>query len=1054
MRKLLIPILVLLLFVSLSAQVRTGNIYGRAVDSEGTALPGVSVTLTGQYTAPLTTVTGPEGAFRFLSLPAASDYAVRLELTGFKTKIEENIVVVIGANVNLTVVMEVGTIEEAITVTAVSPVVDTKKTSVGQNVTQDVLQSLPSARDPWVVLQMAPGVIADRENVGGTESGMQSTMTGRGAGSYNNVWAMDGVVITDPSAIGASPSYYDFDAFEEMQITVGGADVTVQTGGIALNLVTRRGGNRVSLGGRFYYTDGAKFQSSNLTDAHKDAGLVRTNKIRMITDYGFNLGAPLVRDKAWFWGSFGVQDIQTTTVQNVPFDTLLTNFAAKVNLQLIPANRFEAFIHAGKKEMWGRDSSPTFLPGRYQTGAYHFGSPIIKIQDEHMFGDSLFLSAKYSWSNSGFQLIPMNDLKRENWMFFDQRQWTWLNGWTHYDVDRPHTQAELSASYFNDTLFGVSHEIKVGALYSSRAEIGGTYRSGNVRVWGNWRPTDLMIDLDGDGVRDRPPDNWYQLTYNRALDRRYYVDSYAGYLSDTISFGRFNLMLGVRYDHQIPYIKGFTIDAVQKEHKTWMEKVNAATMTALDNLLPGVEVPNIKATASDGSAYAWRVLSPRIGLVWDVTGDGKTLAKLNLARYGDFMGVWEASYWQPGGTGGWVNLWWNDADNNGVMDFTELHWLYRRGAGPTWSPYRIFDDAGNFIGDTVDAGGLYFDGYDPLNPINLTDPYTSLDKKAGSTRTSEILLTLEREVLPDFALAVNATFKRFDKFSWDLKYFPDGEISNPDWYVSAGTVPALLPIPGATPGTIDYLDTKDAANNPYYYQTTASTAYSPWRMRVPRPNRHSDFYSLDLIFNKRLSNKWMLNGSFTLQTQAAHFGEGSFHNPNNIWAYNKRLYAPLVGGAAGKINQYTWSRWLFKAGGLYQLPYGFNVSFQFNAREGWIIREFFTFYNDTLPNPASREFEIDLTPFGSDRLPMFHNLSLRLEKEIRVSDTGRIYLMADVFNALNSSMENRRYQKNHGTYYWYGPDHPDNSFSPDPLYYQLNEIINPRVIRFGVRFQF
>ncbi len=71
-----------------------------------------------------------------------------------------------------------------------------------------------------------------------------------------NVWAMDGMVITDPAAIGASPTYYDFDAFEEMNITVGGADVTVQTGGIALNMVTRRGGNRVSLGGRFYLTDG------------------------------------------------------------------------------------------------------------------------------------------------------------------------------------------------------------------------------------------------------------------------------------------------------------------------------------------------------------------------------------------------------------------------------------------------------------------------------------------------------------------------------------------------------------------------------------------------------------------------------------------------------------------------------------------------------------------------------------------------------------------------------------------------------------------------------
>ena len=399
MRKFLILTLILLFSVSLSAQVRTGNIYGRVVDTEDNPLPGVTVTLSGMYTAPVTAVTLAEGTFRFLSLPPASDYAVRLELIGFQTKIEENIIVTVGGNANLTITMEMGAVEEEITVTAISPVVDTKKTSVGTNVTQDILQSLPSARDPWVVLQMAPGVIADRENVGGTESGMQSTMTARGTSNYNsNVWAMDGVVITDPAAIGASPSYYDFDAFEEMQITIGGADVTVQTGGIALNLVTRRGGNRVSLGGRFYYTDGAKFQGENMTDAFREEGLQRTNRIRMIQDYGFNLGMPLLRDKAWFWGSFGVQDIQTDTADGNPFDTMLTNFAAKLNIQIIPQNRFEAFIHAGKKEMWGRSSSPTLPSGLYQGNAYHFGSPIIKFQDEHMFGDSLFLSAKYSLS--------------------------------------------------------------------------------------------------------------------------------------------------------------------------------------------------------------------------------------------------------------------------------------------------------------------------------------------------------------------------------------------------------------------------------------------------------------------------------------------------------------------------------------------------------------------------------------------------------------------------------------------------------------------------------
>ncbi|MBN1273138.1 MAG: TonB-dependent receptor, partial [Candidatus Aminicenantes bacterium] len=379
MRKTLVILFVLLLSCTMMAQQRTGNIMGKVVDTDNTPLPGVTVTLTGALTAPMTSITSAEGVFRFISLPPARDYTVKAELEGFKAAIQENVIVVVGANVELTMVMEMGAIEEEVTVTAVTPVVDTKKTSVGTNVTQEILQELPTARDPWVILQMAPSVIVDRENVGGAESGQQSNYVARGAGTYdNNVWAMDGIVITDPAAIGASPSYYDFDAFEEMQITVGGADVTVQTGGIAMNMVTRRGGNKVTLGGRFYMTD-SKFQADHV-DAVEEYELDGVNKVNNNKDYGFNIGIPLVKDRAWFWGSFGVQDIKTTTVYGTKDDTLMTNMAAKLNIQIIPENRFEAFIHVGKKEKFGRSASAALPDGYMQGGRYHFGSPILKFQ--------------------------------------------------------------------------------------------------------------------------------------------------------------------------------------------------------------------------------------------------------------------------------------------------------------------------------------------------------------------------------------------------------------------------------------------------------------------------------------------------------------------------------------------------------------------------------------------------------------------------------------------------------------------------------------------------
>ena len=134
-----------------------------------------------------------------------------------------------------------------------------------------MLQSIPSARDPWVILQQTAGIAMDRENIGGNMSGQQSNYVSRGGNPTNNKWSLDGVDITDMAATGASPSYYDFDAFQEMTINTGGVDVTQQTGGVGINLVTKSGSDRFRGSGRYYDTDD-KFESNNITDDAAPAG--------------------------------------------------------------------------------------------------------------------------------------------------------------------------------------------------------------------------------------------------------------------------------------------------------------------------------------------------------------------------------------------------------------------------------------------------------------------------------------------------------------------------------------------------------------------------------------------------------------------------------------------------------------------------------------------------------------------------------------------------------------------------------------------------------------
>jgi Ca-activated chloride channel family protein len=113
--------------------------------------------------------------------------------------------------------------EDKITVIAESPLLDERRISTGATVTQKELEKIPTARDPWAVLQTTPGVLTDRVNVGGNESGQQSTYVGPGSGGDQAVWSIDGMVITDMKVIGNVPTYYDFDSFEEMQKTTPGA---------------------------------------------------------------------------------------------------------------------------------------------------------------------------------------------------------------------------------------------------------------------------------------------------------------------------------------------------------------------------------------------------------------------------------------------------------------------------------------------------------------------------------------------------------------------------------------------------------------------------------------------------------------------------------------------------------------------------------------------------------------------------------------------------------------------------------------------------------------
>jgi len=368
------------------ADSETGNLFGTAVDNNGEPLPGVTVTLTGPG-APMTQITNAEGQFRFLGLPPG-EYRLRAELDGFSPVEYPNVHIQTGRNTALEVSLTPA-IEETIVVTNESPLLDERRIGRGASVSQVELEKIPTARDPWAVLQSVPGVLTDRINVGGNETGQPSHVIGPGSESHNNVFAVDGVVITDFAVRGKSPNYYAFDTIEEMQVTTGGTDISLATGGVTLNMVTKRGTNAWRMSGRYALTDDAFRADPAVPSTPLDTGAIGNRDVEHVDDLGFEAGGPLVRDRLWIWGAYGRQNLDSVVLGGgnpVRDDTQLENFAAKLNGQLADGNSLSVLWSRSDKSKVGEGAG--FDRPAETTWHQTVPTDIFRVSDSHAFSSN------------------------------------------------------------------------------------------------------------------------------------------------------------------------------------------------------------------------------------------------------------------------------------------------------------------------------------------------------------------------------------------------------------------------------------------------------------------------------------------------------------------------------------------------------------------------------------------------------------------------------------------------------------------------------------------
>src|SRR5262245_49931253 len=238
----------------------TGSISGEVKDAQGGVLPGVTVTATSPaQIGALTAVTNEAGIYRFPAVPPG-EYKLSYELSGFQTFVREGVRITLGFNAQVNVSLNVATLQETVTVSGESPVIDTSATRLQTNFNQERLASIPNARDMWSLLATTPSVTLNRVDVGGATMGTQTTYFAYGYSGQNRP-LVEGINTTEGTS--AAGFYLDYGSFEEVFIGAAANSAEMPNPGVITQFVSKSGGNSPSIG--FYYDmEDEGLQSRNL----------------------------------------------------------------------------------------------------------------------------------------------------------------------------------------------------------------------------------------------------------------------------------------------------------------------------------------------------------------------------------------------------------------------------------------------------------------------------------------------------------------------------------------------------------------------------------------------------------------------------------------------------------------------------------------------------------------------------------------------------------------------------------------------------------------------
>ena len=589
------------------AQAATSNITGRATDSSGGALPGVTVSVTSPNLigGARTAVTDDQGLYRITLLPSGN-YTVKFELPGFTILNIEGVDLNLGTTMTINGKLEVASLQETVTVTSNAPTIDLEAAQVAVNWDQQKLDDIPYSRSLTGLVALIPGLYATSYDVGGSSFGTGSGPAARTFGrAGGNVVSYDGMIWDQ--------TYGDFGTYEEAQITTAAKGADAMNPGVTMNLVVKSGGNRFRGQGSANYQNG-DMQSNNVTEELLGRGYAPgTNKFTAYKDFYAEIGGPIIRDKLWFYashrdaqsGNFIPGFVRLSDRQQVEFFTKLQDPTGKITWQVSQNNKFEGMFQVGRKWQPYRSAS-RFVPleSSQNQDSFSLIGPSFKflsILSQRATFDASLQRGGYWWPD-----IPWTTDVRKSDITTTAVRGAFL------ETDRTPRRWQYGGTftYFAE-LFGKNHELKTGYLgwrnmvstenlgYPNQQQY--RYRS----VTGD---ASCNESANWDGCFARPDSVLVYDYPNITASGEWY---HSGYLNDKITLSKkLTLNIGVRYDRYSSFLP---------------EQGNPGTGP--------FATQNIYAYKGEDNYPIYSTFVPRASVIYDVTGEGRIALRASYGRY-------------------------------------------------------------------------------------------------------------------------------------------------------------------------------------------------------------------------------------------------------------------------------------------------------------------------------------------------------------------------------------------------------------------------------------